>query len=64
MLGDQNADILDGLRYDADGEERYVPGDRVGEIVEGRVTVTPGGDDAQRPAAPSSARPRGRALAG
>ena len=49
VVGDKDADIFDGLRFEADGEETYVPGDRVGEIVEGRVTVLPGGEDAEPP---------------
>ena len=44
VVGDQDADIFDGLRVEGDGEELYVPADRVGEIVEGRVTVLPGPD--------------------
>jgi hypothetical protein len=40
VVGDQDADIFDGLRFEGeDGEERYVEADRVGEIVEGRVTI-------------------------
>jgi hypothetical protein len=40
VVGDEDADILDGLRYeDGDGEEHFVEGDRVGEIVEGHVTI-------------------------
>jgi hypothetical protein len=40
VVGDQDADIFDGLRIEtADGEERYVPADQVGEIVEGRVAL-------------------------
>ena len=40
VVGDEDADIFDGLRIeDADGEERYVPGERVGDIVEGRVNI-------------------------
>jgi hypothetical protein len=51
VVGDEDADIFDGLRFEgeADGEESYVPGDRVGEIVEGRVTVLPGGEGARPP---------------
>ena len=58
VVGDQDADIFDGLRYEAEGEERYVPGDRVGEIVEGRVTVTPGADDAVAPGGAEISRDR------
>jgi uncharacterized protein YrrD len=41
VLGDQNADIFDGLAV-ASGllkKPKYVPAERVGEIVEGRVTL-------------------------
>ena len=47
-------DIFDGLRIATEDEERYVPGDRVGPIEEGTVTVqatlddlepTPAGDE-------------------
>ena len=41
VLGDQNADIFDGLAV-APGvlkKAKYVPSERVGEIVEGRVTL-------------------------
>jgi uncharacterized protein YrrD len=41
VLGDQNADIFDGLAV-APGllkKPKYVPAERVGEIVEGRVTL-------------------------
>ena len=45
VVGDEDADILDGLRFEtaSDGPS-YVPGDRIGPIVEGRVTVLPGAD--------------------
>jgi hypothetical protein len=40
VVGDEDADIFDGLRFEgADGEERFVVADRVGEIVEGRVKL-------------------------
>jgi hypothetical protein len=40
VVGDQDADIFDGLRFEGvDGEERYVEAERVGEIVEGSVTI-------------------------
>jgi hypothetical protein len=40
VVGDQDADIFDGLRFEGeDGEERFVEADRVGEIVEGTVTI-------------------------
>ena len=41
VLGDQNADIFDGLAV-APGvlkRAKYVPSERVGEIVDGRVTL-------------------------
>ena len=41
VLGDQNADIFDGLAV-ASGllkKPKYVPAERVGEIVEGRVAL-------------------------
>jgi uncharacterized protein YrrD len=41
VLGDQNADIFDGLAV-ASGvlkKAKYVPSERVGVIVEGRVTL-------------------------
>lgn len=41
VLGDPNADIFDGLAV-APGllkKPKYVPAERVGEIVEGRVTL-------------------------
>jgi uncharacterized protein YrrD len=41
VLGDQNADIFDGLAV-APGvlkKAKYVPSERVGEIVEGRVSL-------------------------
>ena len=40
VVGDQDADIFDGLRFSAPGgEERFVEAARVGEIVEGRVSL-------------------------
>jgi hypothetical protein len=54
VVGDEDMDIFDGLRIATEGEERYVPGDRVGPIEEGTVTVqatlddlepTPAGDE-------------------
>jgi hypothetical protein len=41
-LGDENADIFDGLAVAAGllGKPRYVPAERVGEIVEGEVHLT------------------------
>jgi hypothetical protein len=41
VIGDQDADIFDGLRFEtAGGEERFASGDQVGAIVEGRVSLT------------------------
>jgi len=41
-LGDENADIFDGLAVATGllGRPRYVPAERVGEIVEGEVHLT------------------------
>lgn len=41
LLGDKNADIFDGLAVDQGllKKAKYVPSERVGEIVEGRVTL-------------------------
>jgi hypothetical protein len=40
VVGDQDADIFDGLRFETgDGEERFVEAARVGDIVEGRVSL-------------------------
>ena len=40
VVGDPDADIFDGLRFEqAGGGELYVPADRVGPIVEGRVQL-------------------------
>ena len=40
VVGDLDKDIFDGLRLETgDGDERYVPGERVGEIVDGSVTL-------------------------
>lgn len=41
VLGDQQKDIFDGLSVATGllGEPDYVPSERVGEIVEGRVTI-------------------------
>ena len=41
VLGDKNADIFDGLAVDQGllKKAKYVPSERVGEIVEGRVTL-------------------------
>jgi len=40
ILGDQDADIFDGLRFETPaGEELYVIADRVGDLVEGQVSL-------------------------
>ncbi len=41
VLGDKNADIFDGLAVDQGllKKAKYVPAERVGELVEGRVTL-------------------------
>jgi hypothetical protein len=39
VVGDEEADIFDGLRVEAGGEELYARGDQVAEIVEGRVSL-------------------------
>ena len=40
VVGDEDADIFDGLRFETEGgDERFAPGERVAEIVEGRVTL-------------------------
>jgi hypothetical protein len=41
VLGDEEADIFNGLQVLTGvlGKPRYVPSERVGEIVEGRVTL-------------------------
>jgi hypothetical protein len=40
VIGDQDADIFDGLRLEtAGGEERFVPAERVSGIVEGRISL-------------------------
>jgi len=40
VVGDEDADIFDGLRIEAaDGGEHYVPGERVADIVEGLVNL-------------------------
>jgi hypothetical protein len=46
VVGDQDADIFDGLRFEGeDGEERFVEAGRVGEIVEGTVTIDAGREE-------------------
>src|SRR3954447_15019122 len=40
VVGDEDADISDGVCFEGeDGEEGFVEAGRVGEIVEGRVTI-------------------------
>jgi hypothetical protein len=54
VVGDQDADIFDGLRFEGeDGEERFVEGARVGEIVEGRVTIDAGRDELEHGESPA-----------
>ena len=61
VVGDQDADIFDGLRFRAeDGEERYVRADRVGPIFEGRVTLE--ADLAEVDGDPADQEPGGREL--
>lgn len=38
--GDEHDDIFDGLAVQAGSQTRYVPGEQVGQIVSGRVTLT------------------------
>ena len=40
VVGDADADIFDGLRFETqDGHERFAPGERVRDIVEGSVAL-------------------------
>ena len=40
VVGDEDADIFDGLRFETtDGEERFVIAERVAEILEGQVSL-------------------------
>jgi uncharacterized protein YrrD len=41
VLGDENADIFDGLAVDTGvlRKPKYVPAERVGEIVDGRIAL-------------------------
>jgi hypothetical protein len=52
VIGDQDADIFDGLRFEtAGGEERFVRGELVAGIVEGRISLDAQLDElAQAPA--------------
>jgi hypothetical protein len=47
VLGDEEADIFNGLQILAGAlaKPTYVPAERVGEIVEGRVQLQPKGDE-------------------
>ena len=45
VVGDEDADIFDGLRIDAGGKDLYARGDQVGEIVDGRVSVDASADE-------------------
>ena len=55
VVGDEDADIFDGLRFETgDGEERYVVADRVGEIVEGQVSLDIGLAELEAEADPAS----------
>jgi hypothetical protein len=61
VVGDPDADIFDGLRFEAPrGGERYVAADRVGEIVEGRVSIEAELEELDE--APASGEPRGAEL--
>ncbi len=40
VVGDEDVDIFDGLRLETgDGEELFAPGERVAEIIEGRISL-------------------------
>jgi hypothetical protein len=60
VLGDQNADIFDGLAVATGlvGKPVYVPAERVGAITEGRVQLELTADEADRlePYEPPDAR--------
>ena len=43
--GDKRDDIFDGLAVEAGSQTRYVPGEQVGGIFPGRVTLTIGSSD-------------------
>jgi hypothetical protein len=58
VIGDRDADIFDGLRFEtADGEERFAAAESVGAIVEGRVSLTVQLDDLEP--APAEEEPGG-----
>jgi hypothetical protein len=50
VIGDTNADIFDGLSVSTGllKQPKYVPSERVGEIVEGRVSLDLAKDDFER----------------
>lgn len=50
ITGDHNADIFDGLAVGGGvlSEERYVPSEQVGEIVDGAVHITVRADDLEK----------------
>jgi hypothetical protein len=50
VVGDNNADIFDGLLISTGlfGGKRYVPAEQVGLITEGRVHLTLNGDEVKR----------------
>ena len=52
VVGDEDADIFDGLRFESGGKERFVEGARVGEIVEGRVSIEADLAELEAPGAP------------
>jgi hypothetical protein len=61
VVGDEDADIFDGLRIETgDGEERYVEADRVADIVEGRVVLdaAPGEIESEAPGGVELSRDR------
>jgi hypothetical protein len=43
--GDKHDDIFDGLAVEAGSQTRYVPGEQVGQIFSGRVTLKIGSGD-------------------
>jgi len=43
--GDKHDDIFDGLAVEAGSQTRYVPGEQVGQIFSGRVTLKIGSSD-------------------
>ena len=43
--GDKQDDIFDGLAVESGSQTRYVPGERVGQIFPGRVTLKMGSSD-------------------